>query len=506
MVEINLLYPGKQGGKARSYGFASDLIKDLNLSVILEAMAGRDEFIYQSCKAIMMNLISDVEVLKFRQQMVNDAINNEEFYEELYRLAGAAVESVEKNKGKGKQGTREQSKTQQIYSSLQLLLIEVKYLEKVKDIMRSDAAERSSGMMAFSQNLKELCSDEFVQIMQELVDSMAFLLRGGRIVVTAGVGGGMKCSDGVVSQLEPFDVQKKSRILSLLQKWVRFLSSVCIVLRDTACVQEAAQMETNALHYLLECFQKLIVELQDFFEQLKYQISFYVGCARLHHKMEQLHMRVTFPKVCQGTDKMDAQDLYELSMALTTLRTPVPNSISDDCHLHIISGANQGGKSTFLRSVGIAQVMMQAGLFVPAAYYASPLYDMILTHFTRREDSSMNSGRLVEEMKRMNHMVNMVSAKSLILMNESFSSTTEKEGSLVADSIIRALFDSGVTVWMVTHLYEFASRLYQRGAPGMRFMCADRREDGSRTFKILDGEPQETSYGMDLYQEIVGTL
>ena len=81
MVEINLLYPGKQGGKARSYGFASDLIKDLNLSVILEAMAGRDEFIYQSCKAIMMNLISDVEVLKFRQQMVNDAINNEEFYE-----------------------------------------------------------------------------------------------------------------------------------------------------------------------------------------------------------------------------------------------------------------------------------------------------------------------------------------------------------------------------------------------------------------------------------------
>ena len=118
----------------------------------------------------------------------------------------------------------------------------------------------------------------------------------------------------------------------------------------------------------------------------------------------------------------------------------------------------------------------------------------------------MNSGRLVEEMKRMNHMVNMVSAKSLILMNESFSSTTEKEGSLVADSIIRSLFDSGVTVWMVTHLYEFASRLYQRGAPGMRFMCADRREDGSRTFKILDGEPQETSYGMDLYQEIVGTL
>ena len=228
MVEINLLYPGKQGGKARSYGFASDLIKDLNLSVILEAMAGRDEFIYQSCKAIMMNLISDVEVLKFRQQMVNDAINNEEFYEELYRLAGAAVESVEKNKGKGKQGTREQSKTQQIYSSLQLLLIEVKYLEKVKDIMRSDAAERSSGMMAFSQNLKELCSDEFVQIMQELVDSMAFLLRGGRIVVTAGVGGGMKCSDGVVSQLEPFDVQKKSRILSLLQKWVGFAGVHCV--------------------------------------------------------------------------------------------------------------------------------------------------------------------------------------------------------------------------------------------------------------------------------------
>ena len=200
---------------------------------------------------------------------------------------------------------------------------------------------------------------------------------------------------------------------------------------------------------------------------------------------------------------IEYQHLYELGLALETLKNPVDNSLTDSCHLHVISGANQGGKSTFLRSVGIAQVMMQAGMFVPAVYFESPLYDNILTHFTRREDSSMNSGRLDEEMKRVNRIVDMVTDRSLILFNESFSSTTEKEGSQIAEHIIQAMYDSGVSVFMVTHLFAFASQMYAKNLQGARFLSAERKEDGTRTFKMIDHEPTETSYGLDLYAEII---
>lgn len=191
-------------------------------------------------------------------------------------------------------------------------------------------------------------------------------------------------------------------------------------------------------------------------------------------------------------------------MALTTLKNPVPNSFADSCRLHVISGANQGGKSTFLRSIGIAQVMMQAGMFVPAAYYEGILYDNILTHFTRREDCTMNSGRLVEEMKRMDYIVGRITSRSLVLLNESFSSTTEKEGSQIAENIIQALYDSGVHVFTVTHLFVFANRMYEKNLTAARFLCAERNGNGERTFKMIDHEPTETSYGMDLFREIVG--
>lgn len=503
MIEVNLLYPSKKSENIRTYAFAGDMIKDLNLSVIMEAMANRDEYIRQSCRGILMNPIRNKELLRFRQQLVNDAVQNSDFYEEIYRLAGEAIGKIEKHKGEGKNGGREQSKIQQIYRSLELLLLETTYLQKIMEQLRGEQAQRCTGMLAFSTKMKEVCSDEFVKMLEEKVDELAYLMRGGRLVVTAGIGGGMKCSEVVVHQLEPFDTKSRNRISHMVKEILCFFAPQVIPLKETALVREAARMETNGLHFLLEVFQKPLREFEDFFEQLRYQFSFYVGSARLYRKLKLLHMEVLFPQVCAGEDRVEYQNLYELSMALTTLQMPVSNTLSDDCHLHLISGANQGGKSTFLRSVGIAQVMMQAGLFVPATYFASPLYDTIMTHFTRREDSSMNSGRLVEEMTRMNHVVNRITSRSLLLMNESFSSTTEKEGSQVAEQIIQALFDSGVTVWMVTHLFAFADGLYRKGQQGMRFLCAERNEDGSRTFRMLDGKPEQTSYGMDLYEEIV---
>ena len=69
--------------------------------------------------------------------------------------------------------------------------------------------------------------------------------------------------------------------------------------------------------------------------------------------------------------------------------------------LVIITGANSGGKSTFLRSVGVAQLMMQCGLFVTARSYQANVTRGIFTHFIREEDSGMTSGRLDDELRRM---------------------------------------------------------------------------------------------------------
>ena len=122
----------------------------------------------------------------------------------------------------------------------------------------------------------------------------------------------------------------------------------------------------------------------------------------------------------------------------------------------IITGANQGGKSTFLRSMGLAQLMMQCGMFAPAESFCANVCDGLFTHYRREEDVTMRSGKLDEELSRMNGIVDNVRANSLLLFNESFAATNEREGSEIARQIICALLEKGVKVFFVTHLYEFA--------------------------------------------------
>ena len=87
------------------------------------------------------------------------------------------------------------------------------------------------------------------------------------------------------------------------------------------------------------------------------------------------------------------------------------------------------GKSTFLRSAGLAQLMMQCGMFVTARSLQASVCQGIFTHFIREEDPAMISGRLDEELTRMSTIADQISPHCLILFNESFAAPNEREGS-----------------------------------------------------------------------------
>jgi DNA mismatch repair ATPase MutS len=170
----------------------------------------------------------------------------------------------------------------------------------------------------------------------------------------------------------------------------------------------------------------------------------------------------------------------------------------------MITGANQGGKSTFLRSVGLAQLMMQAGMFVPAESFRANVCAGVFTHFKREEDASMTRGKLDEELNRMSEIADTITPSGLLLCNESFASTNEREGSEIARQIVRAMVEAKVKVFFVTHLYDLASSLCRRQLQTALFLRAERKPDGARTFRVLPGEPLPTSYGEDSYRRIFG--
>jgi DNA mismatch repair ATPase MutS len=183
----------------------------------------------------------------------------------------------------------------------------------------------------------------------------------------------------------------------------------------------------------------------------------------------------------------------------------VGNAVNaDDKDLVIITGANQGRKSTFLRSIGLSQLMMQSGMFAPAESFSSNVCDSLFTHYKREEDVSMKSGKFDEELSRMSKIVDHITPSTMILFNESFAATNEREGSEIAMQITSALLEKCIKIFFVTHLYEFAHSLFDRRLPGTVFLRAERQADGARTFRLIEGEPLQTSYGQDLYNMVFG--
>jgi DNA mismatch repair ATPase MutS len=148
--------------------------------------------------------------------------------------------------------------------------------------------------------------------------------------------------------------------------------------------------------------------------------------------------------------------------------------------------------------------MMQAGMFTGAQSLRMNVASGIFTHYKREEDASMEGGKLDEELSRMSVIADQITSRAVLLCNESFASTNEREGSEIARQVVRAMLDKQIKVFFVTHMYDLAHGFQQQRLPTALFLRAERQADSSRTFKLLEREPLPTSYGEDSYRRIFG--
>ncbi|HEX5114612.1 MAG TPA: hypothetical protein VFW65_05370 [Pseudonocardiaceae bacterium] len=277
--------------------------------------------------------------------------------------------------------------------------------------------------------------------------------------------------------------------------------------RDEAGFRALSDLNSRTLNLAADAVAQSADHILSFFRMLCTELAFYVGCINLHARLTSKGEPVCFPEpVTKQRSALSARGLYDVCLALHVKDRVVGNEVdATSKSLVMITGANQGGKSTFLRSVGLAQLMAQSGMFVGATELVAPLCSGVFTHFKREEDASMESGKLDEELARMSEIADHIDAGGLLLCNESFAATNEREGSEVARQIVRALTDAGVVVVFVTHLFDLAHGFYLTQSDKALFLRAERGPDGARTFRVISGEPLPTSYGEDSYRRVFAT-
>ncbi len=457
---------------------AQTLVDDLGLETLFQAMAQGDGFLEEIARQALLSSLCDLEIIRYRQEMLKDCLNNPEVIRALYRIP---VESGEIRK-RHLLGNLSRYPSGILSSSIEMLETFLGLLKKLRRIAdESGGRFASPGFTAFFAMIRKELEDAYLARVEAHLAELKF---PGGVLVSARLGKGNCGADYVLRK--PQAGQKMPAY------------SLNVHPHDELGRRALADIKERGLQSVANALAQSADHIDAFFNTLRVELAFYVGCLNLGEQLARQGRPVCFPTpVPLDQRRHSFEGLYDACLALEMKPKVVANELeADGKDMVLITGAGQGGKSTFLRSLGLAQLMMQCGMFVPADSFSANLCSGLFTHYRRQEDVTMKSGKLDEELTRMSQIVDQVQPGALILFNESFAATNEREGSEIARQIVSALLEWRIKLFFVTHLYEFARGLYEKQMGGILFLRAE------RTYQVIPGEPLPTTHGRDLYQKI----
>ena len=479
----------------------ADLVKDLQLDLLFDAMAVQDTFLREIARAALLASLCDPHEITYRQEVLTDCLEQPEIIRGLYNLAAEAIEGEKKIWGFLSSRYAEGA----LHRAIEVLSMFLGVFHGLREIVDTHEPKfRSRGFQRFFAMVREELDDTYLATVGEHLKELEF--RGG-VLISAELGLGGKGSNYTLRK----HVQNSSGWWDRLQEWTEELFTnheapfiYEVDPRDQAGASALAELKVQGIRDVARALAQSTDHILSFFKELRTELGFYIGCLNLHERLAQKQEPVCFPEPLPPVPhELQCRGLYDVCLSLNLPGRTVGNDIAATGKpLIVITGANQGGKSTFLRSAGIAQLMMQCGMFVPAHEFRASVCTGVYTHFKREEDVAMKSGKLDEELARMNAIVDELRPGGMVLLNESFASTNEREGAEIAGEIVRALLESRVKVFCVTHMFELSDGLYQANRTDALFLRAERLSDETRTFRLIEGLPLPTSYGADLYLRI----
>jgi hypothetical protein len=499
-MKVRLLHPEHDADLTSHLSWQIDALitDDLELNRIYDAMAGGDKFLLETAKAVLPQMITDPAVITYRQQVLADTLANHSLVQQIHAIA-AGVDGIELRHKVFLGGLKSRDPAAILRRSVRIMELLTDTLRELRNLTaRSADRFRSPGFQQLSAMLAQQIPDKYLTLVGDYLSEFQ-LPRG--VLLSSQLGAGNHAEQHVLHP--PPRRTWLGRLTDTPGQGYEFTVDA----DDVPGAEALTKLAGRAINDIANTVTQSAEHLRHFFSRLRLESAFYLACANLHHALARRNVPTCFPVPTPAEPhRFHCADLRDVGLCLATSNNIQGTTIEADRKaLTVITGANGGGKSTFLRSVGIAHLMMQAGMFVTAQTFTANVRSGIFTHFTREEDATLTHGKLEEELSRMSTLVDQINPTSLLLCNESFASTNELEGSQIALQIVDAMVDSGVKVLFVTHLYDLGRSLHARHNPTHMFLRAERRPDGGRTFRLLPGEPEPTSHGQDSFRQIFGT-
>jgi len=511
---FSLLYPSLESSRAH-YGGESTPNIDM---FVLDELGLLDAFDLHN-RELAEFVTADPEVIEYRMDTFSDMLENESISRTLNRLIPILGDIMELRRLEADSGDA---------SSYLSSITEIELYISCIDTLHAGLSEvrtnlKGKALTTLADRIAELAESDYYAELNEKLKELTNRVRDIKsVTIGVNLDAQLRPAEAGVLSINPQPFRSGDVIEKILRLNFKDDEYTCIAqlvpfgkkqtdnqktalsLAFTSAINDVYK---SSLRSWKKIVQSYVLENTDFLLNLMPEIEFFVKGTDLLRRLKDKGCSLCKPDIRPMEERaFFAKELYNPCVALKIEGDIVTNDLDFDekATIYVITGPNRGGKSVITCAAGQAQVMLQLGMFVPAESATISPVDAIFTHFPTGAEDTIDKGRLGEECDRLREVFDVITANSLVLMDESFSSTGAYEASYIAAEVLSALSYVGCRCIFSTHLHQLAAELdvineraKKTGGALIDTLVAG-METGQRSFRILRKKPDGKSYARDI--------
>lgn len=461
---------------------------------------------------------TDPDVLSYRLEIVTDLVNNPSLYE-IFQKSILLIQNI-----------HDMRRAMNSDFSVESALSSVRYLETYQEIVDLFAkgflniTPASHGLTTFRTEILNIYhGEEYKNLKSELEKLEVHFGSLKSVTIGVNLDENMRVKEAGLISVNEKPFHSGTLIEKLLKKNpldVHALISPLYPLTKGLHGEELKAFNYSIQSSLNSIFTK---SLRDFepvmqkyfgvntsgFTALLDDIRFLTAGVKFILEMKEKGFHMCAPTICPMEEKRcDLEQVYNPVLARKSIEhTIVSNSFTYDENgrFYLVTGPNHGGKSIFAYSIGMAQALFQLGLFVPARRAVMSPVSNIFTHFPSSDENNYGKGRLESECARLGAIMKKLKDTDLLLMDESFSSTSGLEAGYIATEVLTGIGVIGCGGIFVTHIHDLPQQLatynfhpLNKGKIDNLVAQMENKEAGLRSYKVIRTTPEGLSYAKDI--------